>query len=153
MLQSKKQLRAIQRLLQLVVFMYPCSGWAEPHRLPPAPEIILFPNDITIQQPLVAGRGIIEPFLGTNIDVSQFIEDVPRQMHPAAVDEKKTDDYQFQAGIKMDLGNAIALNFDPNTHQINTELSFSGTESKKSKTKFRLRLKSHELRLVMLHRF
>jgi hypothetical protein len=153
MLQDKTIFHIAGRMLQFAIVMWPTCGLAELRGLPPAPNIVFSPADISIQQPLASSPGIVEPFLGTNIDVAKFVHDAPSEVRNDPDHKKYFDDYQIQAGVNIDIGKSVALNFDPNSRHVNTELSFSSNESNNSKTRFRLRVRTHELRVMMLHKF
>jgi hypothetical protein len=153
MLSSKPFIITTVRLVTLSALVWPCCGWTEPRGVPPAPSIIVFPADISIHQSLVSAGGVVDPFVGTTIDVSKLVEERPSLTRYDPTLRETKEEYQFQAGVNIDLGKSVALNYDPVTRRVNTELSLSPTSDVKSKTRFRLRVKSDELRVVMVHRF
>lgn len=142
------------KLSVLAVMVWPSYGCADPQSVSLAPHVTIYPADISIQQPLAIPQGVIDPFVGTSVDITKFMDEEHLAQHPdKARVIPSSEEYQFQAGVNIDLTKAVALNYDPQTQRINTELSFSSLSSKKGATKFRLRLRSKELKLVMVHKF
>lgn len=150
---SKPFITTTVRLCTLSALVWPSCGWTESRGVPPAPSIIVFPADISIHQSLVSAGGVVDPFVGTTVDVSKLVEEVPSAAWLDPTQKRQKEEYQFQAGVNIDLGKSVALNYDPVTRRVNTELSLSPTNDAKSKTRFRLRVKSNELRVIMVHRF
>jgi hypothetical protein len=130
------------------------------HGIIAKPKPALAPTYITssetyfnIQQPITPAGHIVEPFLGTSIDVSPYIETVSR-ISPEEEKFRRSDlDYQLQLGATTTLGKSVAINIDPSTGKMHTELALGNGKDKPYTPRFRLRLRTHEVRLMMKMKF
>ena len=108
---------------------------------------------LNIQQPIVKSGHIIEPFLGTSIDVTPYIQTVS---HISPEEEKFRHselDYQLQLGAQVALGKSLAVNIDPISGKMQTELALGNGKDQPYVPRFRLRVKTTEIRVMMKMKF
>ncbi len=130
------------------------------HGIIAKPKPALAPTYITssetyynIQQPITKTGYIIEPFLGTSMDVTPYIETVSRISPEEEKFRKSELDYQLQLGAQVALGKSVAVNIDPANGKMQTELALGNGKDQPYIPRFRLRVKTNEVRLMMKMKF
>lgn len=106
-----------------------------------------------IQQPITRSGHIIDPFLGTSIDVTPYIDTLSHISPEEERFRKRDIDYQLQLGASVALGKSVAVNLDPITGKMNTELALGNGKDKDMSPRFRLRLRTNEVKLMMKMKF